>query len=202
MDIDGRKKDEKMRKIKGLKIPIRYYDIERKIKKKSIDLSSVFGKDDTDTNLKNFISLSASWLKIMLIYDTFDLSKDDILKGLINNKRITYASFCFLTLGSYIDEKKKSIDEAEVEIFDILIDVVCHTSFEALKDIIDEEAKKEKFTAGDITFIYQPSKEITSSVVHIYNLLNLSSEGIEIRDNFIFPINSWFIAVPWVPSKR
>ncbi|MGC8867094.1 MAG: hypothetical protein ACP5PA_02640 [Elusimicrobiales bacterium] len=191
-----------MRRIRGLKIPIRYYDIEKKIRKNSIDLVSIFGRDDVESNLKNFISTLASYLKITLIYDTFEPSKDEILKEIVYDKKSHYASFGFITLGSYIDEKKKSIDDSEIAIFNIFIDVVSQTVFDTTKDIIDEEAKKEKLQVGDILFIYEPHKKLTQATYHLYNILNPSSDGIELKDETIFPLNSWLIAVPWIASRK
>lgn len=192
--------ERKMRKIKGLKVPLRYYEIERKLRK-SVVLPKE-NENDLDNFLKQTVSSIISSFQISLIYDTFDITKDDFFKSFVNRKKTNYISCGFFTFG-YNLNRDSFQDDLEKNIFDIVIDVQSKTSFEIIKDVIKEEAKKERLSVEEIITIYEPGSVKEPQILEkIVNLINLDNNLIEYKDGKIYPIYSWSFLVPWVSSKK
>lgn len=197
---DGRKKNN-MRKIKGLKVPLRYYDIERKIRKiEGINLSEKEGIE----YIKNLVSSIISNFNISVVYDTFEIDKNEILKRFIQIKKSNYVSCGFLTFGSYIESKKNDYDEIEKRIFDVIVDVHSKTAFDIIKDMISEEAKKERLSTENIITVYNPiTSEYNNEVCEfIFKVINLKEGLIEYNNGIIKPLYSWAFLLPWVSSKK
>lgn len=191
--------ERKMRKIKGLKIPLRYYDIERKVKKNILLLHN---EKDFDSFLKQILSSIISAFEASLIYDTFDITNDDSFNAFINKKRTNYISCGFFTFGFKLNRETFQ-DELEKKIFDTVIEVQSKVSFEIVKDIIKEEAKKERLSVEDIMIVYEPNLVKDQKILEkVINLINLDNNLIEYREGKIYPLYSWSFLVPWVSSKK
>lgn len=193
--------ERKMRKIKGLKVPIRYYDIERRIKKIAIFNNNTEGSDFQNF-LKQTISSIVLSFEISLVYDNIEVKNDEVLSNAFGSKKINYISCGFFTFGKNAD-KESLTEEIERKVFEVVIDVHSKTAIEVIKDLIKEEAKKERLSVEELIVVYEPNVIKDQKLLdRIINLITLENSSISYHDGKLYPLYSWAFLVPWVSSRK
>ncbi|MCX7641430.1 MAG: hypothetical protein N2Z20_02205 [Elusimicrobiales bacterium] len=193
-----------MRKIKGLRVPIHYYDIERKIKKKDSQIEISTKDEDFEYNLKTIVSQIVSKFKISVLYDTFEIDKIEFLNRYIPLKKVNYISCGFLTFGEEVQNFKKTLTDIEKKIFDIVVLVHSKTSFEIIKDMVFEEAKKERLSIEEIIFVYEPfSQNLNKDIIEkVFVLIDPTQSQIQYINNQLTPLYTWIFIIPWVSLRK
>ena len=198
-----------MRKIKKFKIPIYSYDIYRKAKKLKLNIENSHLKDSNA--VKEFISTIASEMQPSVVFDFF--KNDSPLWPKIKTIENQFAATCgIITLGE-LDKKINSLtDILEKELSKISALVFLNTGINIIKDLVQEEAKKESFEISQLFYLFFPEninyekeiskiqeKEILSELA-----LKLESEkiGVKIENNNIFPEYTAFFSIPWLAKKK
>lgn len=194
-----------MRKIKGLKIPIYYYDIERKTKKEGINIIEIFGKDNLDNSFKEFVSNIISHIEISAIYSNFNRTEiEKMFPNMLNiiSKNSPVVSIALVSSGNKIEEKLSTLNPMETKLSNIIINVYFSTAVKYINDIISEEAKKDNFEIGNTFFLYDFGYNIEKNVYDIINHICPNKISVEIKENKIYPYYTKLFYTEWNLVKK
>ena len=181
-----------MAKIKNFKIPVYYYDIQRRIKKSGINLNNVFG-ENPETNFKEFVSNIISLIKLSAIYDNIDSKElekifDENYKEFFKSKDVDVISFSIITFGNELEKKVFELNDTESVIVKSIINVHLNTATKFLMDAISEEAKKENYNLSDPEFLYINGEFKTNILLNnLLNQLESNKIMVELSDGKIKP---------------
>jgi len=196
-----------MAKIKNFKIPVYYYDIQRRIKKLGINLNNVFG-ENPETNFKEFVSNIISLIKLSAIYDNIDSKElekifDENYKEFFKSKDVDVISFSIITFGNELEKKVFELNDTESVIVKSIINVHLNTATKFLMDAISEEAKKENYNLSDPEFLYINGEFKTNiSLNNLLNQLESNKIMVELSDGKIKPFYTQIFYNKWVYKKK
>lgn len=200
-----------MRKIKNLKIPIYFYDIQRKLRKKQIDTLKIFGDENS---FKEHISNIISDTELSAIYENFprDWFYFDTF---LADKKALNLSLVVITLGNKIEKKFNELadDPVEKNIFDTTLKVYFSTAVKIISELINEEAKDENLTVSTPVYIHTPFEEEFENEVRKINieparlaeiLSNMQSEKINVYvdGNTVNPKFTQIFSLEWISKKK
>jgi len=196
-----------MAKIKNFKIPVYYYDIQRRIKKSGINLNNVFG-ENPETNFKEFVSNIISLIKLSAIYDNIDSKElekifDENYKEFFKSKDVDVISFSIITFGNELEKKVFELNDTESVIVKSIINVHLNTATKFLMDAISEEAKKENYNLSDPEFLYINGEFKTNILLNnLLNQLESNKIMVELSDGKIKPFYTQIFYNKWVYKKK
>ncbi|NLH39283.1 MAG: hypothetical protein GX445_04380 [Elusimicrobia bacterium] len=196
-----------MAKIKNFKIPVYYYDIQRRIKKSGINLNNLFG-ENTETNFKEFVSNIISQINPSAIYDNIELKQlekvfGENYKEIFKAKDIDVISFSVITFGNEIEKKVLEINNTESVIVKSIIDVHFNTAVKFLMDAIAEEAKKENYILSEPEFLYINGEFKTDlPLKNILEQLESNKIMVEMVDDKVIPLYTQIFYNIWSSKKK
>jgi hypothetical protein len=196
-----------MAKIKNFKIPVYYYDIQRRIKKSGINLNNLFG-ENTETNFKEFVSNIISQINPSAIYDNIELKQlekvfGENYKEIFKAKDIDVISFSVITFGNEIEKKVLEINNTESVIVKSIIDVHFNTAVKFLMDAIAEEAKKETYILSEPEFLYINGEFKTDlPLKNILEQLESNKIMVEMVDDKVTPLYTQIFYNIWSSKKK
>ncbi|MBP7796096.1 MAG: hypothetical protein KA059_04900 [Elusimicrobiales bacterium] len=196
-----------MAKIKNFKIPVYYYDIQRRIKKSGINLNNLFG-ENTETNFKEFVSNIISQINPSAIYDNIELKQlekvfGENYKEIFKAKDIDVISFSVITFGNEIEKKVLEINNTESVIVKSIIDVHFNTAVKFLMDAIAEEAKKENYILSEPEFLYINGEFKTDlPLKNILEQLESNKIMVEMFDDKVTPLYTQIFYNIWSSKKK
>jgi len=202
-------KNNIIRKVKNFKVPIYYYEMQRKLKKNGIDLSNFFGKQDYENEFKEFVSSIISYVELASIYSTYPITKaKEIIKSreFLADEKVEYATISILTLGPKIDNIILSKDGNERIISDTIIDVYLSKARETIIEMINEESAKDNYIISKPIFIYSPF-EVENKIVYEGDLLELLKENssekilVNFSNSMINPYFTEIFFINWTYKK-
>jgi len=207
LDMNG--KNNIIRKVKNFKVPIYYYEMQRKLKKNGIDLSNFFGKQDYEDEFKEFVSSIISYVELASIYSTYPITKaKKIIKSreFLPDEKVEYITISILTLGAKIDNIILSKEGNERIISDTIIEVYLSKARETIIEMINEEAVKDNYIISKPTFIYS-TFEVENKIVYEGDLLELLKENspekilVNFSNSMINPYFTEIFFVNWTYKK-
>jgi hypothetical protein len=196
-----------MAKIKNFKIPVYYYDIQRRIKKSGINLNDIFGENN-EANFKEFVSNIISLIKLSAIYDNIELKELEKIFGenykeIFKAKDVDVISFSIITFGSELEKKVLELNDTESVIVKSIINVHFNTAIKFLMDAIAEEAKKENYNLSDPEFLYINGEFKTDILLNnLLNRLEANKIMVELTDGKIKPFYTQIFYNKWVSKKK
>jgi hypothetical protein len=202
-------KNNIIRKVKNFKVPIYYYEMQRKLKKNGIDLSNFFEKQDYENEFKEFVSSIISYVELASIYSTYPITKaKEIIKSreFLPDEKVEYTTISILTLGPKIDNIILSKEGNERIISDTIIEVYLSKARETIIEIINEEATKDNYIISKPTFIYSPF-EVENKILYEGDLLELLKENssekilVNFSNSMINPYFTEIFFVNWTYKK-
>ena len=202
-------KNNIIRKVKNFKVPIYYYEMQRKLKKNGIDLSNFFGKQDYENEFKEFVSSIISYVELASIYLTYTITKaKEIIKSreFLPDEKVEYITISILTLGAKIDNIILSKEGNERIISDTIIEVYLSKARETIFEMINEEATKDNYIISKPIFIYSPF-EVENKIVYEGDLLELLKENspekilVNFSNSMINPYFTEIFFVNWTYKK-
>jgi|YNPMSStandDraft_2_1061718.scaffolds.fasta_scaffold00324_15 hypothetical protein len=202
-------KNNIIRKVKNFKVPIYYYEMQRKLKKNGIDLSNFFGKQDYEDEFKEFVSSIISYVELASIYSTYPITKaKKIIKSreFLPDEKVEYITISILTLGAKIDNIILSKEGNERIISDTIIEVYLSKARETIIEMINEEAVKDNYIISKPTFIYS-TFEVENKIVYEGDLLELLKENspekilVNFSNSMINPYFTEIFFVNWTYKK-
>jgi len=202
-------KNNIIRKVKNFKVPIYYYEMQRKLKKNGIELSNFFGKQDYENEFKEFVSSIISYVELASIYSTYPITKaKEIIKSreFLADEKVEYTTISILTLGQKIDNIILSKDGNERLISDTIIEVYLSKARETIFEMINEEAAKDNYIISKPTFIYSPF-EVENKIIYEGDLLELLKENssekilVNFSNSMINPYFTEIFFVNWTYKK-
>jgi hypothetical protein len=197
-----------MRKIKNFKVPIYYYEMERKLKKSKFNLENFFA-DDYENAFKEYVSLVISNVELSAIYSTYLYQK---AKEIINsfefqsNEKTEYITISILTAGTKIDEFISRKEEDEKKLSEIILEVYINTARNTVIDMIDEEAKKDNYSISNPFFIHSPF-DVENKIVYKGDISKLLKEinadkiSVGVSESKILPNFTEIFLINWVYKK-
>ena len=183
--------------------------MQRKLKKKGVDLLSFFGNNDYENRFKEFVSMLISKIELSAIYQTYPINDAiEIIKSREFNpdEKTEYTTISILTAGSKIDEFMNLKDDIEKNISETIIDVYLTTARNTVIEIIDEEAKKDNYIITKPFFIYSPF-DVDNTIIYEGDLSHLLKEidskkiSIELSDLKIQPYFTEIFFLNWIYKK-
>jgi hypothetical protein len=202
-------KNNIIRKVKNFKVPIYYYEMQRKLKKNGIDLSNFFEKQDYENEFKEFVSSIISYVELASIYSTYPITKaKEIIKSreFLPDEKVEYTTISILTLGPKIDNIILSKEGNERIISDTIIEVYLSKARETIIEMINEESIKDNYIISKPTFIYSPF-EVENKIVYEGDLLELLKENssekilVNFSNSMINPYFTEIFFVNWTYKK-
>ncbi|MEF3280201.1 MAG: hypothetical protein K6357_04460 [Elusimicrobiota bacterium] len=198
-----------MRKVKNFKIPIYYYDIERKSKKEGIDAIELFGgKENYEKNFKEYVSNFVSYLSPSAVYDTIEMIEMEKLFGKdiissLDTKGCNIYSFVIITMGSDIEQKMALLEDFELAVSKIIMDVYSNTAVKSVCEMVAEESKKENFEVSDPVYLYVDGKKLVEFPLKELSERLLSNKISVFFENDSFkPLYTRFFYLKWVTKKK